>query len=70
MTRDPMHELGLERDPTLRVSFPAAEEKLDPNCLESGELAGFYERRQNAPSARHRDAGRRAVLGLRLGAVN
>ncbi len=41
MTRDAMHELGLERDPTLRVSFPAAEEKLDPNCLESVELAGF-----------------------------
>jgi Phage integrase, N-terminal SAM-like domain len=41
MTRDAMHELVLERDPTLRVSFPAAEEKMDPNCLEPEELAAF-----------------------------
>ena len=41
MTRDAMHELGLERDPTLRVSFPVAEEKMDPNCLEPEELAAF-----------------------------
>jgi integrase len=41
MTRDAMHELGLERDPTLRVSFPAAEEKIDANCLEPDELAAF-----------------------------
>jgi integrase len=41
MTRDAMHELVLERDPTLRVSFPAADEKMDPNCLEPDELAAF-----------------------------
>ena len=41
MTRDAMHELGLDRDPTLRVSFPEAEEKVDGNCLEPEELAGF-----------------------------
>jgi hypothetical protein len=36
-----MHELGLERDPTLRVGFPEAEEKLEGNCLEPEELAAF-----------------------------
>ena len=41
MTRDAMHELGLERDSTLRVDFPEAEEKLDGNCLEPEELAAF-----------------------------
>ena len=41
MTRDAMHELGLKRDPTLRVSFPEAEEKLEGNCLEPEELVAF-----------------------------
>ncbi len=41
MTRDAMHELGLERDPTLRITFPAAEEKLEANCVEPEKLAVF-----------------------------
>jgi hypothetical protein len=54
MTRDAMHELGLERDPTLRVSFPAAEEKMDPNCLEPDELAAFSQRCGRSSGSRHR----------------
>ena len=41
MTRDAMAELDLDRDPTLRVSFPEESDTKEPNTLSSAELARF-----------------------------
>lgn len=41
MTRDAMDTLALPRDPTLRVSFPPAPERDDPNTLGPEELERF-----------------------------
>ena len=41
MTRDAVHMLGLERDPTLRVQFPEAAEREESNSLHPDELVRF-----------------------------
>ncbi|WP_045119632.1 tyrosine-type recombinase/integrase [Haliangium ochraceum] len=41
MTRDAMDDLGLRRDPTLRISFPDATEPKEANTLTPDELARF-----------------------------
>jgi integrase len=41
MTRDAMDDLRLERDPTLRISFPPARSRSASNSLSSEELARF-----------------------------
>lgn len=50
MTRDAMDDLGLQRDPTLRVSFPDAPEPEEANALTPEELACFLgEMRERFP---------------------
>lgn len=43
MTRDAMAELELQRDPTLRISFPDAPDPEEANALAPEELARFLE---------------------------
>ena len=43
MTRDAVETLGLPKDPTVRISFPAAPERETANALEPAELVRFLE---------------------------
>ena len=43
MTQDAVDELGLERNPTLRIEFPEADDAQEPKSLTEEELARFLE---------------------------
>ena len=66
MTRDAMDELGLDRDPTLRVTFPEAPDPDEPNALSSDELSRFLEAMRERYPQHFALAATMAFTGLRF----
>jgi integrase len=66
MIRDAMQTLDLPRDPTLRIAFPEAEEREEPNALEPEQLARFLAAMQRRYPQHHALTAVLAFTGLRF----
>ena len=66
MTRDAMEDLGLERDPTLRIRFPEAEESDEANALTPGQLGALLGAMERLYPHHHALVATLAYTGLRF----